>query len=63
MSPEYPSEPKNEAEAEIKARYDKIKGSAVNLYFVKSNSDRRAPASVKGYVRKTHTNGRMVKRL
>ncbi|WP_419147097.1 NADP-dependent isocitrate dehydrogenase [Pseudoalteromonas 'SMAR'] len=50
--PEYPSEPKNEAEAEIKARYDKIKGSAVNPVLREGNSDRRAPASVKGYVRK-----------
>ncbi|WP_440053116.1 NADP-dependent isocitrate dehydrogenase [Pseudoalteromonas sp. T1lg65] len=50
--PEYPAEPKNEQEAEIKARYDKIKGSAVNPVLREGNSDRRAPGSVKAYARK-----------
>ncbi|MEJ6473917.1 NADP-dependent isocitrate dehydrogenase [Pseudoalteromonas piscicida] len=50
--PEYPSEPKTEEEKEVKARYDKIKGSAVNPVLREGNSDRRAPTSVKGYARK-----------
>lgn len=50
--PEYPEEPKTEQERDIKARYDKIKGSAVNPVLREGNSDRRAPASVKQYARK-----------
>lgn len=50
--PDYPEEPKNEAEEEIKARYDKVKGSAVNPVLREGNSDRRAPASVKNYAKK-----------
>lgn len=50
--PDYPDEPQNDKEREIKARYDKIKGSAVNPVLREGNSDRRAPASVKQYVRK-----------
>ncbi|MFY8275045.1 NADP-dependent isocitrate dehydrogenase [Pseudoalteromonas sp. SSDWG2] len=50
--PNYPDEPKNEQEQDIKARYDKIKGSAVNPVLREGNSDRRAPASVKAYARK-----------
>jgi isocitrate dehydrogenase len=50
--PEYPEEPKNEAEKEIKSRYDKIKGSAVNPVLREGNSDRRAPKAVKNYARK-----------
>lgn len=50
--PDYPEEPKNEQEKEVKARYDKIKGSAVNPVLREGNSDRRAPASVKQYARK-----------
>lgn len=50
--PSYPSEPKNEAEQDIKARYDKIKGSAVNPVLREGNSDRRAAASVKSYAQK-----------
>ncbi|USE69396.1 isocitrate dehydrogenase (NADP(+)) [Pseudoalteromonas maricaloris] len=50
--PEYPSEAKTDEEADIKARYDKIKGSAVNPVLREGNSDRRAPTSVKGYARK-----------
>ncbi len=50
--PDYPEEPKNEAEQDIKDRYDKIKGSAVNPVLREGNSDRRAPKSVKDYARK-----------
>ena len=50
--PEYPEEPANEQEKDIKARYDRVKGSAVNPVLREGNSDRRAPASVKAYARK-----------
>ncbi len=50
--PNYPEEPKTEAEKEVKARYDKIKGSAVNPVLREGNSDRRAPTSVKNYAKK-----------
>ena len=50
--PDYPDEPKNDAEKDTKARYDKVKGSAVNPVLRQGNSDRRAPASVKSYARK-----------
>jgi len=50
--PNYPEKPKNDAEKEIKARYDKIKGSAVNPVLREGNSDRRAPGSVKNYAKK-----------
>ena len=50
--PDYPDEPKNDAEKDAKARYDKIKGSAVNPVLREGNSDRRAPLSVKNYARK-----------
>src|SRR5204862_1194722 len=50
--PDYPDEPKTDAEREIRARYDRIKGSAVNPVLREGNSDRRAPASVKNYARK-----------
>jgi len=49
--PDYPDEPKSDAEKEIKARYDKIKGSAVNPVLREGNSDRRAPKAVKEYAR------------
>ncbi|TDF42115.1 NADP-dependent isocitrate dehydrogenase [Alteromonadaceae bacterium M269] len=49
--PDYPEEPQNDKEAEVKAKYDKIKGSAVNPVLREGNSDRRAPASVKQYAR------------
>jgi len=49
--PDYPEEPANETEAGIKARYDKIKGSAVNPVLREGNSDRRAPGAVKQYAR------------
>ncbi|MFJ5840122.1 NADP-dependent isocitrate dehydrogenase [Streptomyces shenzhenensis] len=51
--PDYPDDPQTEEEREIRARYDKIKGSAVNPVLREGNSDRRAPASVKNYAR-TH---------
>ncbi|MEU7099875.1 NADP-dependent isocitrate dehydrogenase [Streptomyces longwoodensis] len=51
--PDYPDEPKTDEEREIRARYDKVKGSAVNPVLREGNSDRRAPASVKNYA-KTH---------
>ncbi|WP_166839863.1 NADP-dependent isocitrate dehydrogenase [Rheinheimera pleomorphica] len=50
--PDYPAEPKTEQERDVKARYDKIKGSAVNPVLREGNSDRRAPASVKQYAKK-----------
>jgi isocitrate dehydrogenase len=50
--PDYPGEARNEDEKKIKARYDKVKGSAVNPVLREGNSDRRAPASVKQYARK-----------
>ncbi|MGJ4731052.1 NADP-dependent isocitrate dehydrogenase [Luteimonas sp. SDU101] len=50
--PDYPDEPKDDAERDIKARYGKAMGSAVNPVLREGNSDRRAPASVKGYARK-----------
>lgn len=50
--PDYPSEPKNEKEEDIKARYDKVKGSAVNPVLREGNSDRRAPIPVKNYAKK-----------
>ena len=50
--PDYPDEPKNDAEKDVKARYDKIKGSAVNPVLREGNSDRRAPKAVKEYARK-----------
>ena len=50
--PDYPEKPQSEAEKEIKARYDRIKGSAVNPVLREGNSDRRAPGSVKNYAKK-----------
>ncbi|WP_213993385.1 NADP-dependent isocitrate dehydrogenase [Sodalis sp. dw_96] len=50
--PDYVDEPKTDAEKDAKARYDKIKGSAVNPVLREGNSDRRAPLSVKNYARK-----------
>ena len=50
--PDYPDEPKDAAEKDIKARYDRVKGSAVNPVLREGNSDRRAPTSVKNYARK-----------
>jgi len=50
--PDYPDEPKDAAEKDIKSRYDRVKGSAVNPVLREGNSDRRAPTSVKNYARK-----------
>lgn len=50
--PDYPDEPAGDEDSEIRARYDKIKGSAVNPVLREGNSDRRAPLSVKNYARK-----------
>ena len=50
--PDYPEEPKNDAEKEIKARYGKVLGSAVNPVLREGNSDRRSAPSVKNYARK-----------
>src|SRR4051794_1652211 len=50
--PDYPDEPSDDEQREIRARYDKVKGSAVNPVLRQGNSDRRAPASVKEYARK-----------
>ena len=49
--PDYPEEPTNDEGREIKGRYDRVKGSAVNPVLREGNSDRRAPASVKEYAR------------
>jgi len=50
--PDYAENPATEAEKEARARYDKIKGSAVNPVLREGNSDRRAPKAVKDYARK-----------
>jgi len=50
--PEYPENPKDDKEKDIKSRYDKVKGSAVNPVLREGNSDRRAPLSVKAHTRK-----------
>ena len=50
--PNYPEQPKNKEEKDIKLRYDKIKGSAVNPVLREGNSDRRAPKAVKNYAKK-----------
>ncbi|MEQ9304760.1 MAG: NADP-dependent isocitrate dehydrogenase, partial [Marinoscillum sp.] len=50
--PDYPMEPSTQEEQDIKAKYDKIKGSAVNPVLREGNSDRRAPRAVKDYAKK-----------
>jgi isocitrate dehydrogenase len=50
--PEYPDEPATDAERDVRERYDRVKGSAVNPVLRQGNSDRRAPAAVKAYARK-----------
>ncbi|WP_271393238.1 NADP-dependent isocitrate dehydrogenase [Aequorivita sinensis] len=50
--PNYPEDPQNSEEKEIKAKYDKVKGSAVNPVLREGNSDRRAPKAVKNYAKK-----------
>ncbi|WP_182377457.1 NADP-dependent isocitrate dehydrogenase [Nocardioides sp. WS12] len=55
--PDYPEAPSTDEEKGTRAKYDKIKGSAVNPVLREGNSDRRAPASVKSYAKKhPHTN-------
>ncbi|MEV7596926.1 NADP-dependent isocitrate dehydrogenase [Kitasatospora sp. NPDC089797] len=51
--PDYPDDPRTAEDEDVRARYDKIKGSAVNPVLREGNSDRRAPQSVKNYA-KTH---------
>ena len=50
--PDYPSDAQTDEEKDIKARYDRVKGSAVNPVLREGNSDRRAPGAVKQYARK-----------
>lgn len=49
--PDYPEEPESDEQRDVRARYDKIKGSAVNPVLREGNSDRRAPPSVKQYAK------------
>jgi isocitrate dehydrogenase len=49
--PDYPEEPVDDRERDVRARYDRVKGSAVNPVLREGNSDRRAPLSVKNYAR------------
>ncbi|MDH6579132.1 NADP-dependent isocitrate dehydrogenase [Kitasatospora sp. MAP5-34] len=49
--PDYPDEPQTDEDRDVRARYDKVKGSAVNPVLREGNSDRRAPASVKNYAK------------
>ena len=49
--PDYPDDPQSDEERDIRVRYDKVKGSAVNPVLREGNSDRRAPAAVKNYAR------------
>ena len=49
--PDYPDNPTTDEEKDIRSRYDKVKGSAVNPVLREGNSDRRAPTSVKQYAR------------
>nr|MCW2728489.1 NADP-dependent isocitrate dehydrogenase [Aeromicrobium sp.] len=50
--PDYPDDPQSDEDKDVRSRYDKVKGSAVNPVLREGNSDRRAPASVKSYARK-----------
>jgi len=60
--PDYPEDPKNDEEKEIKAKYDKVKGSAVNPVLRQGNSDRRAATSVKNYAKSNpHKMGKWAK--
>ncbi|NEA43007.1 NADP-dependent isocitrate dehydrogenase [Streptomyces sp. SID11385] len=49
--PDYPDDPRTDKDKDVRARYDKVKGSAVNPVLREGNSDRRAPASVKNYAK------------
>lgn len=56
--PDYPDAPANDEEKAIRAKYDKVKGSAVNPVLRQGNSDRRAPKAVKNFARNNpHSNG------
>ncbi len=60
--PDYPEDPSDDEQREVRGRYEKVKGSAVNPVLRQGNSDRRAPASVKAYARKhPHSMGRWSK--
>ena len=60
--PDYPEDPKNDEEKAIKAKFDKVKGSAVNPVLRQGNSDRRASTSVKNYAKRNpHKMGRWEK--
>ncbi|WP_342347808.1 NADP-dependent isocitrate dehydrogenase [uncultured Nitrospira sp.] len=60
--PDYPENPKTDEEKDIKAKYDKVKGSAVNPVLRQGNSDRRASPSVKQYAQKNpHRMGKWTK--
>ena len=62
--PDYPDNPQSDDDKDVRARYDKVKGSAVNPVLREGNSDRRAPESVKNYARKhPHSMGDVVLRL
>ena len=62
--PDYPDNPQTDDEKDVRARYDKVKGSAVNPVLREGNSDRRAPESVKNYARKhPHSMGAWTLRL
>ena len=50
--PDYPDDPSTDAERDARARYDRVKGSAVNPVLREGNSDRRAPLSVKNFAKK-----------
>jgi isocitrate dehydrogenase len=50
--PDYPSDPADDEQRDIRERYDRVKGSAVNPVLREGNSDRRAPDSVKAYARR-----------
>jgi isocitrate dehydrogenase len=50
--PDYPGDPSDDEQRDVRERYDRVKGSAVNPVLREGNSDRRAPASVKAYARK-----------
>ncbi len=56
LVPVYPESPKNDLEKQVRLRYDKIKGSAVNPVLREGNSDRRAPNSVKNYAKQNPHN-------
>src|SRR5262245_15133085 len=60
--PDYPEDPQTEEEKDIQARYDRVKGSAVNPVLRQGNSDRRASASVKQYAKNNpHSMGKWTK--